>query len=129
MITSPFAEPLMIDRRKTATSADRERRKRNRRAYPRWLLNFDVRLHWEHQSVPCRGYEIGAGGLSVLCDKELPAETEIDIEYQLDPQAAPVLVKAIVRHVEQNRYGIEFLNLGMKDRLALMEYCEKLKTV
>ena len=119
----------MLDRRKTTTTAALERRKRNRRAYPRWLLDFDVRLRWNYQSIHCQGYEISAGGLSIICDKELPAETEIEVEYQLDSQTSPVCVKAIVRHVEKNRYGIEFLNLGMKDRLALVEYCEKLKTV
>ena len=129
MITSPCYVLLMIDRRKTTASADLERRKRNRRAFPRWLLAFDVRLRWDKQSVLCRGYEIGEGGLSVMSATDLPVEVEMHVEYRLDAQAAPVSVKGIVRHVEASRYGIEFLNLGMKDRLALVECCEKLKTV
>ena len=119
----------MIDRRKTESSSALERRKRNRRAFPRWLLDFDVHLRWKDQSVACRGYEIGAGGLSVLCDTQLPVEVEIDVEYRLAAHLAPVRVKGSVRHVETTRWGIEFLNLGMKDRLALVEYCENLKTV
>ena len=119
----------MIDRRKSTGTGALERRKRNRRAFPRWLLDFEVRLHWDKQSVTCRGYEIGAGGLSVVCDKELPPELEIEVEYRLDSKTPPVKVKGILRHVHSARYGIEFLNLGMKDRLALVEYCENLKTV
>jgi hypothetical protein len=129
MITSPCYVLLMIDRRKTTASADLERRKRNRRAFPRWLLDFEVRLRWDNESISCRGYEICEGGLSVICEKELPAETEIDVEYRLAAHVAPVSVKGNVRHVEGIRYGIAFLNLGMKDRLALVEYCEKLKPV
>lgn len=119
----------MIDRRKGTTTSALERRKRNRRAFPRWLLDFDVRLQWENQAVACRGYEIGAGGLSLVSDRELPAEIEMEVEYRLDGKTPAVKVKGTVRHVHSNRYGIEFLNLGMKDRLALVEYCENLKTV
>ena len=119
----------MTERRKTPSAIALERRKRNRRASPRWLLEFEVRLDWEGQSASCRGYEIGAGGLSVTCEKQLPLEREIAVEYRLDCEAAPVKVKGTVRHVEGARVGIEFLSLSMKDRLALLDYCEKLKLV
>ena len=65
----------------------------------------------------------------MICDEKLPGEVEIDVEYRLAAQFSPVRVKGVVRHVETTRWGIEFLNLGMKDRLALVEYCENLKTV
>jgi hypothetical protein len=39
-----------------------------------------------------------------------------------------VRVKGAVRHAEGEHAGIEFLNLTMQDRLALVEFCEKLKT-
>ena len=120
----------MVERsRKSTTPVGLERRKRNRRAFPRWLLDFDVVLRWQDQFTSCRGYEIGEGGLSVVSETELPMEIEIDIEYRLDRSTAPVRVKGTVRYLEAGRYGIEFLNLGMKERLALVEYCEKLKTV
>jgi len=118
----------MSDRRKT-TSRAQDRRKRNRRASPRWVLDFEVRLQWENQSATCRGYEIGAGGLSLTCEKPLPTKAEITVEYRLDSDSPLVSVKGTVRHVEGSRVGIEFLNLGMKDRLALLDYCEKLNIV
>lgn len=118
-----------MDRRKTTTTAALGSRKRNRRAFPRWILDFPVVLRWQGHTVSCRGYEIGEGGLSVVSKKELPAEIEMEIEYRLDPNVSPVSVKGTVRYMTSSLYGIEFLNLGMKDRLALVEYCEKLKTV
>ena len=93
------------------------------------MLDFEVRLDWEGNSVTCRGYEIGSGGLSLICERPLPSKAEIEVEYRLDPKATPVNVKGTVRYVQGPRVGIEFLNLGMKDRLALVDYCEKLKTV
>jgi len=119
----------MRDRRKTKTTTALERRKRNRRAFPRWLLEFDVEVRWENRSIFCRGFEIGEGGLSVQSETELPAEVELDVQYCLDDNTPPVSVKGVVRYVHASHYGIEFLNLGMKDRLALVEFCEKLKTV
>jgi hypothetical protein len=118
-----------MDRRRTTTTAALERRKRNRRAFPRWILDFPVVLRWQGQTLSCQGYEIGEGGLSVVSKKELPAEVEVEIEYRLDSHSSPVRLKGIVRYATSTLYGIEFLNLGMKDRLALVEYCEKLKTV
>lgn len=128
-MNSYYGSAQMTDRRRSTTTSELERRRRNRRAFPRWALDFDVRISWEKQSAVCRGYEIGAGGLSLTCERELPAEIEIDLQYRLGPQTTPVSVKCTLRHVEGNRFGIEFLNLGLKDRLTLMEYCEKLKMV
>ena len=119
----------MSDRRKTKTTPALERRKRNRRAFVRWASDFDVRLAWGKQFVLCRGYEIAEGGLSVVCEIPLPSETEIDIEYRLQPQAEPVMVKAKVRYVQGPHVGLEFLNLGLKDRLAIVDHCEKLDPV
>lgn len=119
----------MSDRRKTKTTPALERRKRNRRAFVRWLFDFEVRLGWNKQSITCRGYEIAEGGLSLISEAPLPRQTEIDIEYRLRPHASPVRVKGIVRYVEGTHFGLEFLNLGLKDRLALVEHCEKLDPV
>src|SRR5437763_9874243 len=117
----------MTDRIKSASAAALERRRRNRRSSPRWLLDFEVQLEWENESLKCRGYEIGTGGLSINSLHPLPKEVEIAVEYRLDSGSAPVRVKGTVRHIQGTRVGIEFLSLGMKDRLALVRYCEKLK--
>jgi hypothetical protein len=116
----------MSDRRKTKTTPALERRTRNRRAFMRWPFEFDVRLSWGKQTVLCRGYEIAEGGLSLMCEIPLPPEAEIDIEYRLDPHANPVTVKGRVRYMEGHHFGLEFLNLALRDRLALIEHCEKL---
>jgi len=119
----------MSQSRRGKTTPALERRKRNRRAYPRWQLEFEVNVRWEKAWVRCRGYEIGEGGLSLVSQKDLPLETEIDVQYRLDSHKAPVKVKGIVRYLEGGRFGIEFLSLGIKDRLALVHYCKKLQTL
>jgi len=119
----------MSDRRKTKTTPALERRKRNRRAFTRWPFEFDVRLTWGKQTVLCRGYEIAEGGLSLVCEIPLPRDTELEIEYRLHPDAGSVIVKGMVRYVEGAHFGLEFLNLGLKDRLSLVEHCEKLDFV
>lgn len=119
----------MSDRRQTKTTPALERRKRNRRAFTRWPFEFDVRLTWGKQTVLCRGYEIAEGGLSLTCEIPLPRDTEIEIEYRLRPQANPVVVKGMVRYAEDALFGLEFLNLALKDRLSLVEHCEKLDLV
>ena len=119
----------MSDRRKTKTTPALERRSRNRRAFTRWPFEFDVRLNWGKQTVLCRGYEIAEGGLSLVCEVPLPQETEIEVEYRLRPDVSPVIVKGIVRYVEGAHFGLEFLNLGLKDRLSLIDTARKLNPI
>ena len=119
----------MSERRRGRTTAALERRKRNRRAFPRWQLDFEVNVRLSKNWIRCRGYEIGEGGLSLVSQTDLPLEIEIDVQYRLDSQRAPVNVKGIVRYLEGGRFGIEFLSLGIKDRLALVHYCKKLETI
>jgi hypothetical protein len=105
-----------------------ERHKPNRRAFPRWTTQIDVRLSWATESVLVQAFDISEGGLKISCDAPLPLQTEIEVAYRLLTDRSWVRVKGVVRHVEGDRAGIEFLNLTMKDRLALVEFCEKLKT-
>jgi hypothetical protein len=120
---------MMSERKRGRTTKALERRKRNRRAFPRWQLDFEVNVRLNKNWIRCRGYEIGEGGLSLVSHTDLPLETEIDVQYRLDSQKAMVNVKGIVRYLEGGRFGIEFLSLGIKDRLAVVKYCEKLVTL
>jgi hypothetical protein len=120
---------MMSERKRGRTTKALERRKRNRRAFPRWQLDFEVNVRLNKNWIRCRGYEIGEGGLSLASQTDLPLETEIDVQYRLDSQKTMVNVKGIVRYLEGGRFGIEFLSLGIKDRLAVVKYCEKLETL
>jgi hypothetical protein len=106
----------------------REHHKRNRRAFPRWATKIEVRLSWAAESVMVQAFEISEGGLSILCERPLPLQTEIEVAYRLRTDRSWVRVKGVARHAQGDRVGIEFLNLTMKDRLGLVEFCEKLNT-
>ena len=53
-----------LERRKHAASVRRDQRESNRRAFPRWPLEFEVRFGTGKEMTPAEGYEIGEGGLS-----------------------------------------------------------------
>jgi hypothetical protein len=110
------------------SGARKENQKPNRRAFPRWAAKIEVRLSWTSESVIVQAVEISEGGLTILSERPLPLQTEIEVAYRLRTDRSWVRVKGVVRHAEGDRVGVEFLNLTMKDRLALVEFCEKLKT-
>ena len=119
----------MPEKRKGRPTPALARRKRNRRAFPRWRHEFDVQVSWGAQSLACRAYEICEGGLSLSCDQSLPEGVELNLQYKLDPQLAAVTVKGLLRNSSAGRAGIEFISLTKKDRLALVKFCARLLTV
>jgi hypothetical protein len=125
LVYDELAVPVPTDKNSVSRP---ERHKPNRRAFPRWAAEIEVRLSWPAESVLVQAFDISEGGLKIACDTPLPLQTEIEIAYRLRTDRSWVRVKGAVRHVEGDRVGIEFLNLTMKDRLALVEFCEKLKT-
>lgn len=117
-------QPSVHDRRKPVPPlAAGERRSSNRRAFPRWPVTFEVRYGaTAKEMTPAEGYEIGEGGLSFKCDQHIPVESELQLEYKLNDEIGWVKLRGIVRHSRAKRIGTEFLNLRMKDRLALVRF-------
>ena len=109
-----------LERRKHASSVRRERRDSNRRAFPRWPLEFEVRFGTGKEMTPAEGYEIGEGGLSFRTPNPIPLETELNLEYRLTSDHPWVKLKGVVKHSKHERIGAEFLNLRMKDRLEIV---------
>jgi PilZ domain len=109
-----------LERRKHAASVRRERRESNRRAFPRWPLEFEVRFGTGKEMKPAEGYEIGEGGLSFRTPNPIPLETELNLEYRLTSDHPWVRLKGVVKHCKHERIGTEFLNLRMRDRLEIV---------
>src|SRR4051795_4873044 len=80
----------------------------NRRAYPRWAAQFEVRYTFEQKLLSGTPGEMAEGGLSFLTDEAPPEGTELEIEYRFPPEERWVKVKAVVRHVRKNHVGVEF---------------------
>jgi hypothetical protein len=113
----------MVDRRKSTSQSDVERRNRNRRAFPRWKTDFEVRYQSGKEMIKAaEPYEIGEGGLSFGAAEPISMDTELAVEYRLSAASDWVKVKAIVRHVQGKRIGVEFLNLHRPDRLKIIDH-------
>jgi hypothetical protein len=114
------------ERRKNPSEAVLERRSSNRRAFPRWLVPFQVRYGLGKESIEAEGLEIGEAGLSFLSDKSYPLGTELNLQYRLSADGqgdkAWVPLKVVVRHSDGQLLGVEFLNLLRPDRLKIVEY-------
>jgi hypothetical protein len=103
----------------------RERRNRNRRAFPRWPAEFEVRFKNSGKTVIGTPIEIGENGLSMLVEEFPPQDVEFDLDFRLEPADEWVAVKVMVRHIAEGRCGVEFLNLKRTDRLKIIDYVYK----
>jgi len=101
----------------------KDRRAGNRRAYPRFVSTFEVRYSEGKDPMQTgKPLEIGEGGLSLETSDLLPLETQVNVEFKLEDSKEWVKVKAVVRHSEGKKLGLEFLNLKMHDRLKIVDY-------
>ncbi len=117
---------MVIERRKSNAGGPVPRRDSNRRAFPRWKAPYEVRYGVGKELQEGQPLEIGEGGLSFTGEKLYPLETELNVQYRLACDAqndkAWVTVKAIVRHSEAGKLGVEFLNLMRADRLKIVDF-------
>lgn len=95
----------------------------NRRAFPRWPVSFQLRYGQGKERTAGVGCEIGQAGLSFMTAEPPPEQIEIDLEYRLRPtDEGWVVVKGVVRHVERERVGVEFLTLRLIDRVNIVHF-------
>ena len=120
--------PHVPDRRQRAEPGRPERRKANRRAFPRWEFPFEVRYGKGQDLSIGQGVEIGEAGMAFTGDRMYESGEELDLRYRLNPEEGWVQVKAVVRHLEGKiLFGVEFLNLRLPDRLNILDYISEKK--
>src|SRR5436309_8698046 len=110
----------MADTRKAPVEVPEDHRKGNRRAFPRWKMDFGVRYQVNDKWLDAKPGEIGEGGLSFFVEKLVPLDSEIFVQYHLgmgERKDGWITVKSIVRHSKDGNLGVEFLNLRRQDRL------------
>ena len=120
----------MVEPEKLISLRVKERGGTNRRAFPRWAAQFELRFGTGKEMQAAEVIEIGEGGLSFYSTEPIAPETEINIEYRLELEdGAPrgkgngwVRVKSVVRHAREGKIGVEFLNLRMSDRLQILDF-------
>jgi hypothetical protein len=120
----------MVSGHKSPPRFAKERNDRNRRAFPRWAARFELRFGTGTNLVTAEVIEIGEGGLSFYSDEPIAIESEVNIEYRLDagdgdyPRKGNdwVRLKAVVRHAQGGKIGVEFLNLRRSNRLEILDF-------
>jgi len=115
----------MAEIRKSPVEVPEDHRKGNRRAFPRWKMDFEVRYQINDKWLDGKPCEIGEGGLSLLAEKLVPLESEIFVQYRLggkDSKDGWIVVKSVVRHAQDKSLGVEFLNLRRHDRLKILDF-------
>ena len=124
----------MVESVKLISRRSKERAGTNRRAFPRWAAQFELRFGVGKEMREAEMIEIGEGGLSFYSTEPMALETELNIEYRLNPDAQQsgnsdgwVRLKAVVRHVRDGKIGVEFLNLRMSDRLQIVDFISATK--
>jgi hypothetical protein len=116
----------MVSVSQKPSSFVKERNDRNRRAFPRWAAQFELRFGTGKGLATAEVIEIGQGGMSFYSDEPIALESEINIEYRLNANDVDeprwVRLKAVVRHVQGGKIGVEFLNLRRSDRLGILDF-------
>jgi TonB family protein len=76
-------------------------------------------------TVPGRSLNLGAGGVAaVLAGELLPGEA-VGVEIRLPESANPLRTRALVRHHDKLRCGMEFVALSPEQQLAIRNWTEK----
>lgn len=79
-------------------------------------------------TVPGRSVNLGAGGVAaVLAGELLPGES-VGIEIRLPQSADPLRTRALVRHHDKLRCGLEFVGLSPQQQAAIRNWTEEAKT-
>jgi len=115
----------MANIRKAPVEVPEDHRKGNRRAFPRWKMDFEVRYQVNDKWLEGKPSEIGEGGLSLFAEKLVPLESEIFVQYRLGGKESKdgwITVKSVVRHAQDKSLGVEFLNLRRHDRLKILDF-------
>ncbi len=115
----------MAEIRKAPVEVPEDHRKGNRRAFPRWKMDFEVRYQVNDKWLEGKPSEIGEGGLSLFAEKLVPLESEIFVQYRLGGKESKdgwITVKSVVRHAQDKSLGVEFLNLRRQDRLKILDF-------
>jgi hypothetical protein len=89
----------------------------NRRSFPRWPITCEVMCGDGKDFTHAEGLEISEVGIAFTTAQEFSVGSELDLRFRLTPAEDWVDVKAAVRHRLGNKFGAEFLNLPLKERV------------
>lgn len=105
-------------------SWDQPTRRRRARYAVRTPLDVTVLRSGIPDTLPGRSVNLGEGGVAaVLAGELLPGET-VGVEIQWPVAADPFRTRALVRHHDKLRTGMEFVGLTMQQQESIREWVE-----
>ena len=98
--------------------------KRERRAFPRWRVEFGVLHGIQHDLTASSGVEISEAGFVFRSRHSYQVGDEIDVQILLDPINSDdwIVAKCVVRRIDQDRVAVEFCSLKRADRVKLVDF-------
>lgn len=123
-------------RRKAAESAEKNPvqgyawERASRRCVPRYRvrapLDVTVLRSGIADTVPGRAVNLCEGGLAAVLAGELMPGEAVSVEVQLSP-AAPLRTRALVRHRDKLRCGMEFVGLSAEQQVVIRDWAKQSK--
>jgi TonB family protein len=78
-------------------------------------------------TVPGRSLNLGAGGLAAMLASELSPGDKVGVEIRLPEMEKPLRTRALVRHHDKLRCGLEFIGLSAEQQAAIRNWATKAK--
>ncbi len=67
-------------------------------------------------------HDLSEGGLGLVSGRIPEVGDEIEIVCRLEPGREPLEMRGVVRNADQNRMGVEFLDLTTPNRARLVQF-------
>jgi hypothetical protein len=94
----------------------------DRRVYPRFHAPVVVRYGDNAADRPGYAHDISEGGIGFSGDETMPPGSEVRLRFKWDsPLGEWFDTRAVVRHVEGNKMGVQFLGLNESVKIKLVE--------
>ena len=78
-------------------------------------------------TLPGRSLNLGEGGVAAVLAGELLPGENVGVEIQLPLAADPLRTRALVRHQDKLRSGMEFVGLSVEQRAAILDWAGEAK--
>ncbi len=96
------------------------------RRYPRFVVQFPVRIL--NQPVPCErsAHDLSEGGMGLVGNVEIAEGEQILLQFTPPHSEWQYTVQAKVKHVSSDRWGLEFHRLTRRESDELGRICRLL---
>jgi len=110
-----------------AQGQDQPSRRRGLRYRVQAPLDVTVLRSGIPDTLPGRSVNLGEGGVSAVVAGELLPGEAVGVEIRLPLVADPLRARAVVRHHDELRSGMEFVGLSVEQRAAILDWAGEAK--